>query len=154
MASSSESRKNDINVTPLVDVVFTLLIAFLVTMPVLMRNISLEIPPELADDEIPADQSGNPVTICGRLDGTVIVTEGTADQSINRAELANTVRPMLEAKQTERVVFVDFEDSLPYGDAVGIMDTLKGLQRGEGDSLVDKLALLSRDDPNVDCATR
>ena len=153
MASSSESRKNDINVTPLVDVVFTLLIAFLVTMPVLMRNISLEIPPELEDDEIPVDQTGDTVTICGRLDGSLIVAEGTAEQTVDRAELANVVRPMMEAKQTERVIFVDFEDGLSYGEAVSIMDTLKGLQRGE-DSLVDKLALLSREDPNRDCATR
>ena len=151
--SQSASRKSDINVTPLVDVVFTLLIAFLVTMPVLMRNISLEIPPELEEDEVPTDQVGNPVSICGRLDGTIIVAEGTSERSINRQELAETVRPMLEAKQTERVVFVDFEDSLPYGDAVGMLDTLKGLKRGE-DPLVDKLAMLTRDDPDIDCATR
>ena len=151
--SQSASRKHDINVTPLVDVVFTLLIAFLVTMPVLMRNISLEIPPELEDDEVPTDQAGNPVSVCGRLDGTIIVAEGSSERSINRAELPETVRPMLEAKQTERVVFVDFEDGLPFGDAVGIMDSLKGLQRNNND-LVEKLALLSRDDPNVDCATR
>lgn len=150
--SHSASRKSDINVTPLVDVVFTLLIIFLVTMPVLMRNISLEIPPELEEDEVPADQEGDPVSVCGRLDGTVVVTQGTAEQSVNHAELESTVRPMLEAKQTERIVFVDFENSLPYGDAVSIMDTLKGLQRGE-DELVDKLAILSRDEPDLDCAS-
>lgn len=147
----SRSRKSDINVTPLVDVVFTLLIIFLVTMPILMRNISLEIPPELEEDEVPADQAGDPITVCGRLDGTVVVAEGTAEQSVNVGELQETVRPMLEAKQTDRVVFVDFEDSLPYGEAVGIMDRLMGLQDGD---LVDQLALLSRDDPDIDCASR
>lgn len=150
--SQARKRKNDINVTPLVDVVFTLLITFLVTMPILMRNISLEIPPELDEDEVPADQAGDPITVCGRLDGTVVVAEGTAEQSVTRGELPGTVRPMLERKQTDRIVFVDFEDSLPYGEAVSIMDALKGLEEGE-DSLVDELALRTRDDPETDCAS-
>jgi biopolymer transport protein ExbD len=149
-----KERINDINVTPLVDVVYTLLIAFLVTMPVLMRNISLEIPPELEEDEIPAEQSGDPVTVCAKLDGSIIVAEGTAEQAVNRAELANAVRPMLEAKQTERVVFVDFENALPYADAVAVLDTLKGIERGPDEPLVDKLAMTTRDDPNVDCANK
>ncbi len=150
--SQSRSRKSDINVTPLVDVVFTLLIIFLVTMPILMRNISLEIPPELDDDEVPADQSGDTVTVCARLDGTIVVAEGTAEQSVNLSELPQTIRPMLEAKTTDRVVFVDFENSLPYGDAVRVMDRLKGLRDGE-DTLIDQLAVLTRDDAQMDCTS-
>ena len=36
--------KNDINVTPLIDVVLVLLIIFLVTMPIMMRTITLQVP--------------------------------------------------------------------------------------------------------------
>ena len=37
------SVKSEINVTPLVDVVLVLLIIFLVTMPVVMRTVTLEV---------------------------------------------------------------------------------------------------------------
>ena len=43
--------KSDINVTPLVDVVLVLLIIFLITMPVVMRTVTLEVPRKADDTE-------------------------------------------------------------------------------------------------------
>ena len=49
--SGSGGVKSDINVTPLVDVVLVLLIIFLVTMPIILRDLVLEIPRKLEDTE-------------------------------------------------------------------------------------------------------
>lgn len=122
----SKDVKSDINVTPLVDVVLVLLIIFIVTMPVLMKKITIEVPKELEDDEEVVVTSTQ-ITVTGKADGTVVVNDGVSDRTINRAELAKTVRPLIEKKLTEKLVFVDFDDEVRYIDAVSIMDTLKGV---------------------------
>lgn len=109
------------------------------------------VPPELDDLLTPADQVARPVSICARLDGTILVTDESVEEPIEGAELAATVRPLLEERQSERVVFVDFEGGVPYAQVLGMMNTLKELQRGD-DDLVEKVALRPRDDPDRACA--
>jgi biopolymer transport protein TolR len=117
--------KSDINVTPLVDVVLVLLIIFLVAMPILIRHITLEVPRKLEADEI--SSTSTQIVLLGKADGTVEIDDGTGKRSVNRIDLAKTVRPMIDAIKTERVVFVDFEKNIKYGDAISIMDTVKGM---------------------------
>ncbi len=126
VGGGSGGAKSDINVTPLVDVCLVLLIIFMTAMPLLMRNITIEIPRKLDAAEV-VMTSSTTLTVCGKADGTVIINDGSSDSSVNRVELANTIRPMLEKKRTEKIVFVDFEDQVKYADAVSIMDTLYGL---------------------------
>jgi len=125
-AGGSSDKKSDINVTPLVDIVLVLLIIFIVTMPVLMKKITIEVPREL-DDQEEVVVASNQISVTGKSDGTVVVNDGVSDQTINRNELAKTVGPLLDKKLTEKLVFVDFDDDVPYTEAVSIMDTLKGV---------------------------
>lgn len=118
--------KNDINVTPLVDIILVLLIIFLVTMPIVMRQITIEVPRKLDADEIVVTGS-RPITIKIKADGNITVNDGAADKEIPRVELAATLAPLLEKRKTEKVVFVDFDDDVIYGEAVSAMDTVKGL---------------------------
>ena len=122
---SGGGRKSDINVTPLVDVVLVLLIIFLVAMPILLHHITLEVPRKLDADEI--SSTSTTIVLIGKADGTVEIDDGTGKRSVNRIDLAKTVRPMIEAIKTERVVFVEFEDNIMYADVVSIMDTVKGM---------------------------
>src|SRR5262245_1408450 len=124
--------KSDMNVTPLIDVVLVLLIIFMVTMPRLMRNITLEIPRELEADEVVVNSSST-ITICGKADGSILLNDGSSESNINRVDLVNRVKPLLEKKRTEKIVFVDFEDHVDFREAVSVMDTLYGLG-----SIIDK----------------
>jgi biopolymer transport protein TolR len=135
----SGSLKSEINVTPLVDVVLVLLIIFLVTMPIKMRFITLEVPKKI---DQPDAIVGKQIVVSVKGDGTVVINDGSKDVSINRPELADTLRPIVAAKVGERVVFVDFEDGVVYGDAVSIMDTVKSVN-------AEKVALKVRDDAPV-----
>ena len=112
--------KSDINVTPLVDVVLVLLIIFLVTMPILMKDISIDIPKK-ADDSIPTEVLPDQLMIEWKNDGRLLVN----GEEVNRTELATKVKEKLERRR-EKVVFVDFDDSVRYGDAVSVMDTCRG----------------------------
>ncbi|HET6610546.1 MAG TPA: biopolymer transporter ExbD [Kofleriaceae bacterium] len=123
---SSKGAKSDINITPLIDVVLVLLIIFLVTMPVKMRHISIEVPRELEADEVPVEQVSNPISILAKVDGTVVVYNGANEEVVNRVDLAGSLRTMLDQKKTQKAVFVDFEPDLEYGEVVSVMDTVMG----------------------------
>lgn len=130
--------KSDINVTPLVDIVLVLLIIFLVTMPIQMRQITVEVPRKI-DEEVEVTPNTQ-ITVKLSADGSVVVNDGSKDISIDRVDLAKTLRPIIEKKRTEKVVFADFEDEVVYGDAVSVMDTIKG-------SGATKVAIKLRDKP-------
>jgi biopolymer transport protein TolR len=120
--------KSDINVTPLVDVVLVLLIIFIVTMPVLLRHITIEVPRKLDADEMVVSTSTQ-IVVVGKADGTIEIDDGSGKTSVNRVELAKTLGPLLDRIKSEKVVFVDFEDAMPYGDVVSVMDTVKSFER-------------------------
>jgi biopolymer transport protein ExbD len=119
--------KSDINVTPLVDVVLVLLIIFIVTMPVLLRHITIEVPRKAEIDEIPS--TSTQISVLGKADGTIELDNGSGKTSINRVELAKTLRPMIDAIKSEKIVFVDFECGMPYSDVVSVMDTVKSFEK-------------------------
>ena len=112
--------KSDINVTPLVDVVLVLLIIFLVAMPIVMKDITIDIPKK-AEDSVPIDMLPDQITVTVQKGGVLMIDNA----EVNRIDLAEKLRARLSRK-SEKVVFVDFDDETPYGDAVGIMDTVKG----------------------------
>ncbi|MFH0899983.1 MAG: biopolymer transporter ExbD [Pseudomonadota bacterium] len=121
-SSGSGNVRSEINVTPLVDVVLVLLIIFLVTMPILMRDIGIEVPRKLDDTDVPIDiVPTQQLVIEWKDDGRLLVN----DEEINRVDLAAKVREKLERKR-DKVVFVSFGDSVRYGDAVSVMDTCRG----------------------------
>lgn len=141
--------KNDINVTPLVDICLVLLIIFLVAMPILLKHITLEIPRKLDADEV-AVVTGTTIQLCGRADGTVDIDESGAKSSINRIDLAKTLRPKIDAIKNERVVFVDFDEALKYEEVVSLMDTVKGLGKDVSGNETNPVKVALRQ-PHVEC---
>jgi biopolymer transport protein ExbD len=90
-------------------------------MPILMKDISIDIPKKAEDnvpqDLLPTDQIVVELARDGRLKMSGV--------EVNRVELAEKLREKLDRKR-DKVVFVDIDDTVRYGDAVGIMDTCKG----------------------------
>jgi biopolymer transport protein ExbD len=144
VGGKSGGIQNEINVTPLVDVVLVLLIIFLVTMPILMKRVTLEVPRKL-DVETEQVPSGKTITVLIKADLTVVVNDGTKDISIQGVDLAKTLRPLIEEKRTDKIVFVDFEDPVPWGEVVTMMDTVRSLAEDENHDDV-KVALKLKDD--------
>jgi biopolymer transport protein ExbD len=115
--------KNDINVTPLIDVVLVLLIIFLVTMPIMMRTITVEVPPACGH----CVSTGAPLEIMVRADLSVTLKDGGKETTVAGTELAAALRRAVEARQLDRAVFVDVEDPVPWRDTVAAMDTIRGV---------------------------
>ena len=119
--------KTDINVTPLVDIVLVLLIIFLVLTPIKMRHITLEVPRKLDQDVEVNPLASKQITVYVRDIDDIEVNNGSEKTTVgSTAEMAKFVGELLDKKRTEKVVFVDFKDSVKYGFAVSTMDTIKG----------------------------
>lgn len=119
--------KNEINVTPLVDIVLVLLIIFLVLTPIKMRHITLEVPRKLDEQIEDTTLASKQITVTVNAEDDIDIFDGSEKLKISSLfDLAKTVGPMLDKKRTEKVVFVDFNDDLEYGIAVTAMDTIKG----------------------------
>jgi biopolymer transport protein TolR len=118
--SSLKTAKSDINMAPLVDIVLVMLIIFLVAMPIVMKNIEIEVPRKL--DEAPETVILPDQTTVELSAGGVLLLDGI---EISRGELATKLRDKLQHKR-EKIVFVDFDRATRYGEAVSVMDTVKG----------------------------
>src|SRR6185312_8382013 len=134
MGLSSESGdkravQSAINVTPLIDVLLVLLIIFLVVMPIMTKVETLEVPRKLEDGFAIGDQSQ--LTLHVKNDLSIGFNDGSSDTDmpILAVDIASTLRPKLEAMNaaTEKVVFVHFEDAVPWSEVVGTMDTIRSL---------------------------
>ena len=120
--------QSEINVTPLIDVLLVLLIIFLVVMPIMMKMETLEVPRKITDNEAP-DPNASLLTIKIKGDLSVVFNDGDKDQPIQAVDMVKVLRPKLEAMHsgTEKVVFVDFEDPVPWNQVVTTMDTIRSL---------------------------
>ncbi|MFZ5891629.1 MAG: ExbD/TolR family protein [Myxococcota bacterium] len=111
--------KNDINVTPLIDVVLVLLIIFMVLTPSMLKHLTATVPKKSEDRS-------------ERVSESVIVIEYTANRelSINTEPvapeaLAEKISERLRSAR-QKVVFFKAEDEAPYGDVIHLMDIARG----------------------------
>ena len=132
--------KSDINVTPLVDVVLVLLIIFLVTMPIMMRQITIEVPRK-ADKRVEFDpKAGEQITIELGPDGRALLRVGASEEpNLSLMDLPAKLKPALKKKTGDKVVFVDFDFEVKYDNVVALMDVVRGAG-AETVALVDKAA--------------
>lgn len=135
---------SDINITPMVDVVLVLLIIFLVTMPVVMRTVTLEVPRK-ADDTEDLSTANKVITLLYQTDGQVLVNDGDKEVTVPANELAKTIRPALDKKKSEKVVFVDFQDDVSWADVVDTMDKVRSIANDTDHNEI-KVALKKRED--------
>ena len=134
MSSGSGDKKavqSEINVTPLIDVLLVLLIIFLVVMPIMMKMETLQVPRKLDDMNEMPDPNASQLTVKVKNDLSYAFNDGSSenDMPIKAVDIAATLRPKLEAMPAsqEKVVFVEFEEAVPWSEVVTTMDTIRSL---------------------------
>ena len=120
LSAGGSGVRSDINVTPLIDVVLVLLIVFMVLVPKLLNQTSLDIPPKAPDNvETPParDQLVATVGEDGRvaINGEAIALEGLPDK----------VRTLM-SNRNKKLMFFNPDDNATYGDVVKVMDICRG----------------------------
>jgi len=117
-AGASKGVKNDINVTPLVDVVLVLLIIFMVITPMLQRGRDVHLPKakQTGDDK----QQADPLVLSITPDKKFWIESNAVDESQIETQIAAEV-----AAEPNKRVLLKGDETLTVGDVRKLMDHAK-----------------------------
>jgi biopolymer transport protein ExbD len=121
----SKKGMDEINVTPLIDVVLVLLIIFMVMTPKKIQNMASNLPPQDTEDPPPPppDQPPEQLMVAVYADGSTALNLEPYAASADRA-LQDILTRRLAAKD-KKTVFVDAHPDAPYGRVVNVMDLVR-----------------------------
>jgi len=123
MALSVGSRsgaKSEINVTPLVDVCLVLLIIFMVLVPRTVPETSVRIPPERRAEARERAPGEDALVVGLTAEGRLSLNRSPIERSALEARLQRQL-----AFRDPKVVFVDIDGAVAYGEAVALVDLAK-----------------------------
>ena len=112
------TSRNDINVTPLIDVLLVLLVIFLVVMPVMMRMETVDVPRTDEGAVLPDP----PIIVKVNADLTVAIDDGAPLVAADLPARLRAIHPKL--------VFVAFEDGVPWNEVIATVDSVRGATDG------------------------
>ena len=119
----------EINITPMVDVMLVLLIIFMITAPLLVAGVPVELPNTAAAR---ISQPKKPMIVSLAADGSLYVR----DEQVSSDTLVPRLQA-LRAAEGDTVVYVRADKSRPYGDVMDILGRV-------GESGYPRVSLLSQ----------
>lgn len=108
---------SEINVTPFVDVMLVLLIIFMVTAPMMVQGIDVNLP-QASAAPLPAKE--DPLVISIDREGQVFIN----DQSVGVVNLTEKLAAILSNVEDPRV-FLKADREVPYGVVVNVMSLVR-----------------------------
>ena len=111
---------NEINVTPMIDVLLVLLIIFMMVIPMSRKALDLQLP-----DPTPApDQSGPPPSqiVLEVLPGNTFKINS---QPVSKAELQKKLKEIYDPRP-DKIIFVKGDPTVKYSDVIAAMDAARG----------------------------
>jgi len=120
MNSGSDSSRlmSDINVTPFVDVMLVLLIIFMVTAPMMVQGVGVDLPEATSE---PLSSKADPLVVSIDAQGQVFINDFKVDPDNLNEKLAKILQ-----RRSDREVFLRADRGIPYGVVVRIMAEIKG----------------------------
>ena len=115
--SGNDALMSDINVTPFVDVMLVLLIIFMVTAPMMVQGVDVDLPTTTAAP-LPANEDKLIVSV--DKDRTVYLNS----QEVSVAFLAEKLGAILENLDSD-TVYLKADKQVPYGVVVHVMSQIK-----------------------------
>ncbi len=114
----------EINVVPYIDVMLVLLVIFMVTAPLLMQGVKVDLPQA---PSAPIDNKDDePIIVSVKKDGSYFINlGGKEEQSKPIAEIKNTVEKVLR-QRPDTPILVWGDADVPYGLVVKLMTELQG----------------------------
>ena len=117
---------SEINVTPMVDVMLVLLIIFMVTAPLLVAGVPVDLPKNRAQ---PLDQQARPVQVSIDAQGQIFIDDVAVTPAALPARFA-AIAAQPEPPEGRRI-YLRADKSLDYGEVMQVMGELNraGLNR-------------------------
>lgn len=122
----------EINVTPLVDVMLVLLIIFMITSPLLIAGVEVDLP---QTQSTPLDGQEEPIAVTIDKNGAIYLQETT----MPLAELIEKLIAITEAKKDHRI-FIRGDKTIDYGSIMHVVNAINAAG-------FSKVALLTETSP-------
>jgi biopolymer transport protein TolR len=119
-ASGGTSLQNEINVTPMIDVLLVLLIIFMMVIPMSRKAIDLQLPDPRPDDT----QSGPPPSqiVLEVLPGNVFKINS---EPVAKAQLPRRLKEIYDPRP-DKIIFVKGDPAVKYHEVIHAMDVARG----------------------------
>ena len=112
----------EINVIPYVDVTFVLLVVFMVTAPLLMQGVQVNLP---AVDSAPIKSNDNdPFIVSIKNDGSYWIDQRAENQNKNLNEIKQIIEKIL-SQSPEKQILIWGDEKVDYGSVVLLMSELQ-----------------------------
>jgi biopolymer transport protein TolR len=113
---------SEINVVPYIDVMLVLLIIFMVTAPMLMQGVKVNLPE--ASAEPVENQDSEPLIVSIDAAGQLYLNLGQEKQVLSLATIRDRVAKVMK-RNADKPVLVWGDAAVPYGEVVTVMVALQ-----------------------------
>lgn len=116
--NGDEGVMNDINMTPLIDVMLVLLIIFIITLPVINKAVKVDLPQASAQ---PAESKTQDIDVSITVDKTVLWNKEAVDEGTFKLRVSEA------AKQGDPpAVNINADQHVEYGKVASVLADLQG----------------------------
>ncbi len=119
-ASSSKGLENEINVTPMIDVLLVLLIIFMAALPSMRKAIDIQLPDPNPPATPPTNQPNQ--IVLEVLPGGVFSIN---TEKVDKARLGPRLKEIFDPRP-EKIIFVKGDPTVKYQDVIDAMDIARG----------------------------
>ncbi|MGB0361312.1 MAG: protein TolR [Endozoicomonas sp.] len=122
MAQVRNRRKpmSEINMVPFIDIMMVLLVAFMISAPMLTQGIKVELP-KTSSDSIALPEDREILTISVKADGSYYIDlGGQGDKAVNLSSLIEKVSKIVSVKPDVQVL-IQGDTHVAYGSVVQLM---------------------------------
>lgn len=115
----------EVNVLPFIDVMLVLLVIFMVTAPMLIQGVEVNLP-EVVAAPIDSDPEEEPLVISLKANGRYYLEQGEdSEDPLELTVIINQVQA-IKKHNPQLPVYIRGDRQVTYGEIMGLMDKLKG----------------------------